>query len=86
MNDWIKKCINKYEFNGSDGPLKWSLLSSEIPTSEFWYYFNPFDDHCVEGKTFGMIDITACLCMSGGLVFFTLADSTVSPTFSLYGT
>lgn len=39
----------------------------------------------IQGKRFNIYDITACLCMSFGLILFTLADSTVQPTFSLYG-
>lgn len=39
----------------------------------------------LQGKKYGLIDVTACLCMTGGLIFFTLADSSVSPMFSLYG-
>ncbi|ELU03367.1 hypothetical protein CAPTEDRAFT_169370 [Capitella teleta] len=39
----------------------------------------------IQAKRYGCIDVTACLCMSIGLIFFTLADSSVSPTFSLYG-
>ena len=37
------------------------------------------------GKKYGVLDFIACLMMSGGLIFFTLADSSVSPTFSVYG-
>ncbi|XP_041358037.1 adenosine 3'-phospho 5'-phosphosulfate transporter 2-like isoform X1 [Gigantopelta aegis] len=39
----------------------------------------------IQGKKFSMIDIAACVCMSLGLILFTLADSTVSPNFNLYG-
>lgn len=39
----------------------------------------------VQGKRYGAIDVTACLCMTFGLIWFMLADSSVSPTFSLYG-
>ena len=37
------------------------------------------------GKKYGVTDVVACLCMSSGLIFFTLADNSVSPTFSTYG-
>ncbi|CAG5115131.1 unnamed protein product [Candidula unifasciata] len=39
----------------------------------------------IQGKKFSLIDITACLCMSVGLILFTLADSSVSPNFNTYG-
>jgi len=37
------------------------------------------------GKKFTVVDWIACILMSIGLIFFTLADSSVSPSFSLYG-
>jgi adenosine 3'-phospho 5'-phosphosulfate transporter B3 len=37
------------------------------------------------GKKFGVTDISACICMSIGLILFTLADSTVQPNFNTYG-
>ena len=43
-----------------------------------------FLSHMV-GKKFSFIDITACLCMSVGLILFSLADSVVSPNFNPYG-
>ncbi|XP_059175729.1 adenosine 3'-phospho 5'-phosphosulfate transporter 2-like [Physella acuta] len=39
----------------------------------------------IQGKRFSWIDITACFCMSIGLILFTLADSAVSPNFNTYG-
>lgn len=39
----------------------------------------------IQGKRFSIYDITACLCMSFGLILFTLADSSVQPNFNLYG-
>uniref|UniRef100_A0A0B6ZVJ6 Adenosine 3'-phospho 5'-phosphosulfate transporter 2 n=1 Tax=Arion vulgaris TaxID=1028688 RepID=A0A0B6ZVJ6_9EUPU len=39
----------------------------------------------IQGKRFSLIDVTACLCMSVGLILFTLADSSVSPNFNTYG-
>lgn len=41
--------------------------------------------HCFVGKKFTLVDWIACILMSTGLIFFTLADSSVSPSFSLYG-
>ena len=38
------------------------------------------------GKVFNRYDVAAALCMSIGLIFFTLADSKVQPDFNLYGT
>lgn len=32
-----------------------------------------------------MADVSAALCMSLGLIWFTLADSTVAPNFNLTG-
>ena len=37
------------------------------------------------GKKYGLLDFTACLCMSIGLILFTLADSEVQPNFNIYG-
>jgi len=37
------------------------------------------------GKKFTPVDWMACIFVSIGLIFFTLADSSVSPSFSLYG-
>ncbi|XP_064625069.1 adenosine 3'-phospho 5'-phosphosulfate transporter 2-like [Lineus longissimus] len=39
----------------------------------------------IQGKKFGVIDVSACVCMSIGLILFTLADSTVQPNFDSYG-
>ncbi|GFN93276.1 adenosine 3'-phospho 5'-phosphosulfate transporter 2-like [Plakobranchus ocellatus] len=39
----------------------------------------------IQGKTFSLIDILACVCMSIGLILFSLADSVVSPNFNPYG-
>ncbi|KAJ8033269.1 Adenosine 3'-phospho 5'-phosphosulfate transporter 2 [Holothuria leucospilota] len=39
----------------------------------------------IQGKRYGPIDVLAALCMSVGLIFFTLADSTVSPSFETIG-
>ncbi|CAF0904780.1 unnamed protein product [Adineta steineri] len=37
------------------------------------------------GKRYSLYDILACLCMTIGLIFFTLADSQVQPEFDLLG-
>ncbi|CAL1536027.1 unnamed protein product [Lymnaea stagnalis] len=39
----------------------------------------------IQSKRFSLIDITACICMSVGLILFTLADNAVSPNFNTYG-
>lgn len=39
----------------------------------------------IQGKTYRLIDFLACLCMSIGLILFTLADSTVQPQFNHTG-
>lgn len=39
----------------------------------------------IQGKTYRLIDFLACLCMSIGLILFTLADSTVQPEFNHTG-
>ncbi|XP_071965075.1 adenosine 3'-phospho 5'-phosphosulfate transporter 2-like [Antedon mediterranea] len=39
----------------------------------------------IQRKRYGVLDVTALLCMSLGLVFFTLADSKVSPSFDQTG-
>lgn len=37
------------------------------------------------GKRYSFAEVCACLCMSIGLIWFTLADSTVQPNFSITG-
>ena len=37
------------------------------------------------GKSYGLLDVIAVLCMTVGLMFFTLADSIVQPNFNLTG-
>ncbi|XP_072323101.1 adenosine 3'-phospho 5'-phosphosulfate transporter 2 isoform X2 [Scyliorhinus torazame] len=39
----------------------------------------------IQGKRYNIIDVSAALCMSFGLIWFTLADSTVTPNFHLTG-
>ncbi|ESO03954.1 hypothetical protein HELRODRAFT_79631 [Helobdella robusta] len=39
----------------------------------------------IQGKSFNKFDWLACFCMSLGLIFFTLADSMVAPSFNIYG-
>ncbi|CAE1250918.1 SLC35B3 [Acanthosepion pharaonis] len=39
----------------------------------------------IQGKRYGLLDVTACLSMCLGLAIFTIADSTVSPNFDTYG-
>ena len=39
----------------------------------------------VLGKSYKLVDFLACLCMSVGLILFTLADSTVQPEFNHTG-
>lgn len=39
----------------------------------------------IQGKPYGLVDTGAALCMSVGLIFFTLADSTISPKFDRTG-
>lgn len=37
------------------------------------------------GKRYGPLDVIATLCMTIGLIFFTLADSIVQPNFNFTG-
>ncbi|XP_074432087.1 adenosine 3'-phospho 5'-phosphosulfate transporter 2 isoform X6 [Larus michahellis] len=37
----------------------------------------------IQGKRYNIADVSAALCMSLGLIWFTLADSTVAPNFNL---
>ncbi|UJR31688.1 hypothetical protein I4U23_019169 [Adineta vaga] len=39
----------------------------------------------IQKKTFNRYDVAAAICMSIGLIFFTLADSKVQPNFNTYG-
>uniref|UniRef100_UPI00398EE638 adenosine 3'-phospho 5'-phosphosulfate transporter 2 isoform X2 n=1 Tax=Pristiophorus japonicus TaxID=55135 RepID=UPI00398EE638 len=39
----------------------------------------------IQGKRYNIIDVSAALCMSFGLIWFTLADSTVTPNFNATG-
>lgn len=40
---------------------------------------------CVPGKRYNLADVSAALCMSLGLIWFTLADSKVAPNFNVTG-
>ena len=40
---------------------------------------------CVQGKRYNLADVSAALCMSLGLIWFTLADSKVAPNFNVTG-
>jgi hypothetical protein len=37
------------------------------------------------GKRYNVADVSAAVCMSLGLIWFTLADSTIAPNFNLTG-
>lgn len=39
----------------------------------------------IQGKRYNFIDVSAMLCMCVGLILFTLADSSVLPSFNTYG-
>lgn len=39
----------------------------------------------VTGKRYGVLDVIAILCMTVGLIFFTLADSNLQPDFTYTG-
>jgi len=39
----------------------------------------------IQGKRYNVYDVSACLCMTFGLIFFSLADQQVQPNFELYG-
>lgn len=39
----------------------------------------------VSGKRYNVADVSAALCMSLGLIWFTLADSKVAPNFNVTG-
>ncbi|XP_076868759.1 adenosine 3'-phospho 5'-phosphosulfate transporter 2 [Brachyhypopomus gauderio] len=39
----------------------------------------------IQGKRYNLADVSAALCMSLGLIWFTLADSKVAPNFNLTG-
>ncbi|XP_074981482.1 adenosine 3'-phospho 5'-phosphosulfate transporter 2 isoform X2 [Caretta caretta] len=39
----------------------------------------------IQGKRYNIADVSAAMCMSLGLIWFTLADSTIAPNFNLTG-
>ncbi|KAL1006385.1 hypothetical protein UPYG_G00071660 [Umbra pygmaea] len=39
----------------------------------------------IQGKRYNLVDVSAALCMSLGLIWFTLADSKVAPNFNVTG-
>ncbi|XP_012364650.1 adenosine 3'-phospho 5'-phosphosulfate transporter 2 isoform X1 [Nomascus leucogenys] len=39
----------------------------------------------IQGKRYNVADVSAAICMSLGLIWFTLADSTIAPNFNLTG-
>ncbi len=45
-----------------------------------WVFFCFYSE-----KKFNRYDVAAAICMSIGLIFFTLADSKVRPNFNVYG-
>jgi hypothetical protein len=51
----------------------------------FVYWANLFTLSIFTGKKYKCIDVSAMLCMCIGLILFTLADSSVSPSFNTYG-
>lgn len=48
-------------------------------------YFHSELNVCVPGKRYNVVDVSAALCMSLGLVWFMLADSKVAPNFNVTG-
>ena len=60
-----------------EGKLPFNLIFCDFITLKFLCLFS--------GKRFNAIDFLACVMMSAGLIFFTLADSKVQPDFSVYG-
>lgn len=40
---------------------------------------------CISGKRYNFADVSAAVCMSLGLIWFTLADSKVAPNFNVTG-
>ena len=59
------------------------LKNTPPPHPSFENHFHNF--LFVLGKQYSRLDFIACLCMSVGLIFFTLADSEVSPNFNHTG-
>ncbi|KAL4670739.1 hypothetical protein H8957_010270 [Semnopithecus entellus] len=50
------------------------------------YLHNEADLHLFyTGKRYNVADVSAAICMSLGLIWFTLADSTIAPNFNLTG-
>lgn len=39
----------------------------------------------IQGKRYNLADVSAAVCMNLGLIWFTLADSTIAPNFNLTG-
>ncbi|KAF6111466.1 solute carrier family 35 member B3 [Phyllostomus discolor] len=39
----------------------------------------------IQGKRYNVADVSAAVCMSLGLIWFTLADSTIAPNFNVTG-
>lgn len=56
-----------------------------IQSIEKQFFFQFFIKKSYLEKTFNRYDVAAAICMSTGLIFFTLADSKVRPNFNLYG-
>lgn len=49
-------------------------------------YLHEVDVHLFyTGKRYNVVDVSAAVCMSLGLIWFTLADSTTAPNFNLTG-
>lgn len=54
------------------------FLISELQIKDMLCFFVP-------GKRYNVADVSAALCMSLGLIWFTLADSKVAPNFNVTG-
>lgn len=59
-------------------------FSSNVKTNFLKKWKKVLFDFFLE-KRFNRYDVAAAICMSIGLIFFTLADSKVQPIFNTYG-
>lgn len=61
------------------------VLKIELKNHMLLWCINPVNFLSGAGKRYNIADVSAAICMSLGLIWFTLADSTVAPNFNLTG-
>lgn len=83
LNYWSKTLTQKENWSSLVG-LGFSL-KNKTQVSKLIEHIDQSTHVCVPGKRYNLADVSAALCMSLGLIWFTLADSKVAPNFNVTG-